>query len=537
MKRETSSKVDDLYRRLKKQIVMSTLVPGQQLVELELASTLGCSQSTVREALLRLQEDGLIVRQGYRGTSVSAITPAESQIFLELRTLLEVAAAKQALTRLQETDLIVLRKMVEDMEAAAEQDDGYALFEKDLDFHMHLFKIADLPALAPVLMRCSMYNHRSKIAQANRPRTLLETAQRHRNIIDAMEAGDADIVEEILSHHVVSIFGARKRDVTTDQADNRMSAAMQAVHNRMLIEDALLPEISSLPIAQGRKQFIACNRRWNTIEDNRFDIRKLRIPANPLSRFAKHDIPAVQIHPKGGTKRGTILHIHGGGWTFGSNETHLGAMARLAEDTACTVIGIEYTLAPEAPFPAGLNDCTWAWRWLRSKDESGLPWFVVGDSSGANLALSMLLDLRNVDEQLPEAALLFYGVYSNDLSTESHRCFGQGDFGLTSARMAWYIDNYQAANHKDAALCRLFPLEANLQDLPPLFITAAGLDPLRDDSLKLIRKLSKTNTPFDFKQYPGVIHGFMQMGSVLPEARAAFSDAANFITSRTSHPK
>lgn len=536
MKREASSKVNDLYRRLKKQIVMSTLVPGQQLVELELASSLGCSQSTVREALLRLQEDGLIVRQGYRGTSVSSITPVESQIFLELRTLLEVTAARQALSRLQEKDIASLKEIVEEMELAAEQDDGYTLFEKDLDFHLHLFEIAELPALTPVLMRCSMYNHRGKIAQANRPRTLLETAQRHRNIIEAMEAGNGDIVEEIIGHHVVSNFGDRKLDVSANPAENRMSVVMQEIFTQIQTKEALLPDLTSLPPIQGRKQFSKSHIRWNKIDGSLFEIRKFKIPANPLSRHSRHEIPTLQIQNKGEAARGTILHIHGGGWTFGNNETYLGAMTRLAELSGCSVIGIDYALAPESPFPAGLNDCTWAWRWLRSQDSSGLPWFVAGDSSGANLALAMMLDLRNVDEILPDAGLLFYGVYSNDLSSESYQLFGQGAFGLTSSRMAWFMSNYQANSHNSLAIPRIFPIEADLHDLPPLFVTSAGLDPLRDDSIKLVKKLSKTNTPFDFRQYPGVIHGFMQMSSILPEAMTAFKDASRFILSRMDKP-
>ena len=73
-----------------------------------------------------------------------------------------------------------------------------------------------------------------------------------------------------------------------------------------------------------------------------------------------------------------------------------------------------------------------------------------------------------------------------------------------------------------------------LTDLPPLFLNAAGLDPLRDDTVALADKLSRTNTPFEFHRYEGVIHGFMQMASQLPEARQAFEDAAAFIRSRRS---
>ncbi len=110
--------------------------------------------------------------------------------------------------------------------------------------------------------------------------------------------------------------------------------------------------------------------------------------------------------PPGGARAaaGTILHLHGGGWVFGNIRTHHGAMARLAERSGCTVIGIDYALAPEAPFPQGLNDCAWAWRWLRAHEPARGPWLVAGDSAGANLALSLMLDLRHAGEPLPDAA-------------------------------------------------------------------------------------------------------------------------------------
>lgn len=535
IRKETSSKVDDLYRRLKKQIVMSELQPGQQLVELELANALGCSQSTVREALLRLQEDGLIVRQGYRGTTVSPITPVESEIFLELRRMLEVRAARLSLERLTEADIAALERIVEAMEAAAGRDDGYTLFEKDLEFHMKLFEIASLPALTPVLMRCSVVNHRNKISQSEKRRALLETAQRHRNIIGALQAGNAEFVEEVVSHHVSSIFDARAGEAADERPPaSRMSDAMRNVFVQLAREEVDYPNVTTVPPAEGRKIFEQRHARWNRIDAARFDIERFEIPRNPFSRHPTQPMPAVRVQTSGTEAKGKLLYIHGGGWTFGSVDSFMGIMSRLAERSGFAVYGFDYALAPEFPFPCGLNDCTWAWRWLRGQDTSGLPWFVAGDSSGANLALAMMLDLRSLDELLPQGAALVYGVYCGEEGKESHRLFGQGQFGLTTERMAWFLDNYRAEGLPEFARPRLFPVEADLHDLPPLLLVAAELDPLRDDSIKLARKLAQTNTPFEFRQVAGVIHNFLHWSDALPEAIATLDNIAAFMQSRSS---
>jgi len=534
-RKETSSKVDELYRRLKKQVVMSELQPGQQLVELELAGSLGCSQSTVREALLRLQEDGLIQRQGYRGTTVSPISPVESEIFLDLRRMLEMRAARLSLDHLTDANLAILRNIVEAMELAATQDDGYALFEKDLEFHMQLFEIANLPALTPVLMRCSVVNHRNKIAQSGNRRALLETAQRHRNIIAALQAGDADIAAEIVGHHVSSIFGTNDNTTVADPApENRMSATMRSLFVQMSIDEGALPDVTTLPAEEGRKIFEKRHARWNRIETSRYDIEHFAIPQNPFSRHPSQPIPAVRIQTAQTEARGKLLYLHGGGWTFGSIPSFMGIMAQLAGRTGFAVHGIEYALAPERPFPYGLNDCTWAWRWLRSQDSRGAPWFVAGDSSGANLALAMMLDLRSLDEFLPAGAALVYGCYGDTTETESQRLFGQGAYGLTTARMNWFKNNYQAGGISDFARQRIFPVEADLHDLPPLFLVAAELDPLRDDSIQLARKLAQTNTPFEFKQVPGVTHNFLHWSDALPEASEALDTIARFMQSHRS---
>ena len=124
---------------------------------------------------------------------------------------------------------------------------------------------------------------------------------------------------------------------------------------------------------------------------------------------------------------------------------------------------------------------------------------------------------------------MFYGVYDADHETASHRRFGDGRFGLSSAKMAWYRAHYLAGGAR-AEDPRVSPLRAtSLAGLPPLLVTAAQLDPLHDDSAALAARLAREGVEHRFISYPGVHHGFMQMAAHLPEADRAFDDAAAFV--------
>jgi len=523
----SSRKSDEVYRGLRKQIILAELPSGQQLVELEVARQMDCSQSTVREALMRLQEDGLIMRQGYRGTVVSSVSAIEGQESLDIRARIESRAAHLSMGNFTPGRIEVLSELVRQMETMAEQGDEYGLFELDQEFHHALYEAANLPALMPMLDRCSLCSHRYKITQSTTRRTLRDTALRHWKIVEAVQSGQAAELERVLFHHVSSVIG--DADSAKGEPELRMSPPMAAIFQRLQKEDGHLPNPMQIPLAQARLNFNAGTVRWNHIDENAFAIADFRIPS-----AGGYQMPALRITPKVGARPGTLLYLHGGGWVFGSVQTHRGAMARLAELSGLTVVGIDYRLAPDAPFPAGLNDAVWAWHWLRAEQATrGLtaPWFVAGDSSGANIALSMMLDLRHAGESLPDAALLFYGVFAANHQTESHLRCGQGQFGLSTEKMAWYRAHYLSGARRDPADPRVSPLLATLEGLPPVFMNAAGLDPLRDDSLLLAQRLAQANVPCQLKVVEGVVHGFMQMSSELPEAMTAFKDAAAFTRS------
>lgn len=193
------------FDALKRDIMLGVLPAGAALTELDLAAQFSCSQGTVREALLQLQEEGLVRRQGHRGTQVSVCTEAEAVEMFRVRQQIEcngIIRALQTPSRMLVGDLKVLfAKMLE----AASAGDELELASFDRDFHRRIFLDAQLPALDPILHRCLVHNHRFKISRSTTPRDLTATAKRHSVIIEAIEGGDVGRASEALRHHIATI--------------------------------------------------------------------------------------------------------------------------------------------------------------------------------------------------------------------------------------------------------------------------------------------------------------------------------------------
>jgi DNA-binding GntR family transcriptional regulator len=199
------SKSSIVYDALKRQIILGELAPGELLTELDLASRFDVSQGTMREALLLLQEDGLVLRHGHRGTQVSDCTVDEAVEMFRLRQSLEATGIARALRRPSATLDDDLNTLMAGMQEAAAAGDEMRLAALDRDFHRRLFWEADLPALAPILHRCLVHNHRFKISRTEGPRDLPGTAERHRPIIEAVARRDVATASAILRHHIATI--------------------------------------------------------------------------------------------------------------------------------------------------------------------------------------------------------------------------------------------------------------------------------------------------------------------------------------------
>ncbi|MBN9063503.1 MAG: alpha/beta hydrolase [Rhizobiales bacterium] len=302
-----------------------------------------------------------------------------------------------------------------------------------------------------------------------------------------------------------------------------VAPGMQAILDRARAAPPI--DYRAMAMDEGRAVFTKVAAYWNEGRPDVADVSDLSIPGEAGAIPARLYRPAAGVLP-------LLLFVHGGGWTFGSIETHDGMMRSLAVACGCAVLGVDYRLAPEHPFPAPMNDVLAA---LAFVEKGGLGAGVdssrvalAGDSAGANLSLAALLALRDRGGTLPRTAALFYGCYEPGGESPSHRAFGGGDYMLTTANMAWYWGNFLGPNSASpdptAANAR-----ADLAGLPPLYLNAAGLDPLLDDTLLMSRRLAEAGIGHRFDYCPGVAHGFMRMTRELPAARAAIEAAAAYL--------
>jgi len=252
-------------------------------------------------------------------------------------------------------------------------------------------------------------------------------------------------------------------------------------------------------------------------------VEDLRIPARdgvPLA--ARLYAPTTQ------TGLPLLLYLHGGGFTIGSIDTHDVLCRELARLAGCMVVSLDYRLAPEYRFPTAHNDAWDALQWLAvhagtlGADAARLA--VGGDSAGGTLAAASALHARDVG--LPLALqMLFYPGTAAHQDTPSHAQFADGPV-LDARAIAWFFGNYmgQQGERED---WRFAPLLApELAGVAPAWVGLAECDPLVDEGIAYADRLRMARVAVDLEIYRGVVHGFINMGRVLPEARQAHLDAA-----------
>lgn len=236
-----------------------------------------------------------------------------------------------------------------------------------------------------------------------------------------------------------------------------------------------------------------------------------------VSRYAVDDFSVRIVRPAG--VRGPlpiVVYYHGGGWVLGDFDTHARMVADLATASASAIVFVEYTCAPEAPFPLPLEQCYRALTWAAAQGATlGLDpkrISIAGDSAGGNLAAAVaLLAARRGGPQVRFQALL-YPVADCDFSTGSYRDFESG-LNLDLPAMRWFWDHYIP----DPDLRRqplASPLRAPLDDLrnlPPALVITAECDVLRDEGEAFARKLAQAGVPVTAVRFAGVLHAFMMI--------------------------
>ena len=212
-----------------------------------------------------------------------------------------------------------------------------------------------------------------------------------------------------------------------------------------------------------------------------------------------------------GEPKGVYLHIHGGGWVLGGCDMNALAHQYMAREADVTVVSVEYRLAPENPYPAGLDDCVTAAKWLieNSESEFGTSDLTIGgESAGANLVAGTLLRTRDqLGYTAWKAANLVYGAYTFD-GTPSTRNWTERDLVLDEVSMDWFNGHYLSGVDIDLHDPVLSPLYADLTDMPPALFTVGTLDPLLDDSLFMAIRWESAGRETELDIYPGGVHAF-----------------------------
>jgi acetyl esterase len=230
-----------------------------------------------------------------------------------------------------------------------------------------------------------------------------------------------------------------------------------------------------------------------------------------------------------------LLFFHGGGFVYGGLDSHDPVCRFLAERSGVRVLSVDYRLAPEHPFPGGLEDCIAAYAWVREHGEeleidTGRI-AVGGDSAGGNLATGVCLHARDEGRPQPRLQVLIYPVTDFSQELASREEYGEG-YWLTSS----FIDRCRVAYvvpGTDPADPLLSPLQAkDLEGVAPAYVATAGFDALRDEGEAYARRLADEGVQVEMRRHPGLIHGFVNMVGVSKAARAAMLEVVAQLRTR-----
>ena len=287
------------------------------------------------------------------------------------------------------------------------------------------------------------------------------------------------------------------------------------------LRQTALPPLYAMPVEQARAAYRAGVGAMELphVAVERVDDFSIPGPAGPIRArlWAPSHHPGLPV----------LLYLHGGGFVVGGIDTCEGMCRQIALQSGAAVVAIDYRLAPEHKFPAGLDDCFAALQWLvRDGATMGLDTqriAVGGDSGGGTLAASTALLARDAGIQLA-LQLLFYPSVQTSLSTGSLANYSKG-LPLSTELMRWF--NHNAHLKGETLDWRREPLKApSHAGVAPAWIGLAQCDALTDDGYLYADKLTEAGVLVELREWPGVIHDFINMSRFVPQATEAHSAAA-----------
>tara|TARA_R110002094_G_scaffold121985_4_gene117003 strand:+ start:1245 stop:2171 length:927 start_codon:yes stop_codon:yes gene_type:complete len=238
-------------------------------------------------------------------------------------------------------------------------------------------------------------------------------------------------------------------------------------------------------------------------------------------------IDALEVVPKNLHNEGVIFYIHGGGFVFGSPRTHAAMVAHLAKRLGARAVLPQYRLAPEAPFPAAVNDVRAAWDGLLASGVDPSRVIVGGDSAGGTLALGLLSALAGEGGVLPAGVFCLSPLTDMTFSGESFQKNSDSDVYLVAERADEMTDMY--LNGHSRTNPRISPLLADFTGAGPVWITVGDTEILYDDSRRMAAHLSASSVDVTLIEKHDLPHVWPIMQALLPEGRQTLDEIAHWV--------
>jgi acetyl esterase len=286
------------------------------------------------------------------------------------------------------------------------------------------------------------------------------------------------------------------------------------------------PQLYTLSVAQARAADLASIRAGGGDPEPVFEVVDRTIPG-PAG-----ELPLRVYRPSPEPDLPVLAYFFGGGWTLGSIDTSDGVCRHLANAVPCLVATVGYRLAPEWTFPAAVDDCYTATRWLRTHAAElggdGRRVAVAGDSAGGNLAAAVTLMMRDRAGAGLAGQVLVYP--NTDYASDTASLRENADPWLFNATsVGWYWSHY-LASVEDGFDPLASPLRAeDHSGLPPALVITAEFDPLRDQAEEYAHRLEAAGVPVRLRRYDGMVHGFFTMAGTVDAARSALDETATHL--------
>ena len=254
------------------------------------------------------------------------------------------------------------------------------------------------------------------------------------------------------------------------------------------------------------------------------------VPAT-YKRVNAGGVTAEWVTAEGAPESRVVLYLHGGGYIIGSTRTHRPLMAELSRASSARVLGLDYRLAPEHPFPAPIEDAVAAYRWLLNEGYDPARIAVAGDSAGGGLTVAALVQIRYVGLPMPGAAVCISPWVDMEGLGESMETRADADPMVGKEGLLLSAKTYLGGSDPRAPLAA--PLYADLRGLPPMLIQVGDAEVLLDDSTRLAGIAREAGVHVEMDVWDDMIHVWHLFAPILPEGRQALSQAGEFIKKHT----